>query len=149
MENKIVIRYFLDDVYNRRDLSELSAYCAGTFVCHDALSTTRNLTELRWVLESYHAAFPDLKLVIEAQIGEGDLVSTRVSCTGRDWGGFLGRPRTGKIVSLTGTHQSRLRDGRMVEAWTHMNYLGLFQQLDIVPRFDVPRMFETHQAHAR
>ncbi len=42
-------------------------------------------------------------------------------------------PATGKQVTMTGIGIFRFADGKFVEAWYESDYLGLFQQLGLIP----------------
>jgi len=42
-------------------------------------------------------------------------------------------PATGKQVTLTGIGISRTVEGKTVELWNEQDYLGLFQQLGLIP----------------
>lgn len=79
------------------------------------------------------AAFPDLEYTIDQQLAEGDLVATRVTGRGTHLGEFMGIPATGRRVTWTQTHLSRMLDGKMVEHWADVNQLGMLQQLGAIP----------------
>jgi predicted ester cyclase len=78
-------------------------------------------------------AFPDLEYTIDQQLAEGDLVATRVTGSGTHKGDFLGIPPTGRRVTWTQTHLSRMVDGKMVEHWADIDQLGLLQKLGAIP----------------
>jgi steroid delta-isomerase-like uncharacterized protein len=84
------------------------------------------------------SAFPDLKLMVEDQIAEGDKVVTRWSATGTHQGELLGIPPTGKQTTATGITIDRIQGGKIVETWTHWDNLGLLQQLGVVPQMGAP-----------
>lgn len=134
MNNKTLVRNLIEDVFNRRDLSRLSTYCAEDCVCHVSLASTKNIAELRRVYEGYHIAFSDIRCVLDTQVAEGDLVATRLSAVATNTGVFLGRPATGKKVQLAGIQVDRVQAGRIAESWVQMDYLSMLQQLDTLPR---------------
>jgi predicted ester cyclase len=49
----------------------------------------------------FRAAFPDLKITIDALIAEGDKVCARATTRGTHEGTLFGIPATGKAVTMT------------------------------------------------
>lgn len=45
----------------------------------------------------------------------------------------MGIPPTGKRISVSGIHLTRVVDGKSVEDWGNDDVLGLMQQLGIIP----------------
>ena len=78
-------------------------------------------------------AFPDLRIVIEDQVAEGDKVASRYTGSGTHQGELRGFPPTNNRVEVTGTITSRFADGKIVEEWNNIDGLGMMQQLGIVP----------------
>lgn len=74
-------------------------------------------------------AFPDLKVDIEDQFAEGDVVVTRKSYDATHQGMFMGVPATGKRVRFGVIDIIRLRDGKYTEHWANADMMGLMQQL--------------------
>jgi predicted ester cyclase len=79
-------------------------------------------------------AFPDLHFTIEDQIAEGDKVVNRVTARGTHLGDFRGIPPTGKQVTVAGITIDRIAGGKLVESWTSWDFLGILQQLGVVPK---------------
>jgi steroid delta-isomerase-like uncharacterized protein len=78
-------------------------------------------------------AFPDLKITVEKQVAEQDLVAVHWTARGTNTGTGNGIPATGRSVEITGTTLFRLDDGRIAEEWTCANSLGLMRQLGMLP----------------
>lgn len=62
-------------------------------------------------------AFPDLRVRIDVQIAEGDLVTTRKSFHGTHLGMLMGIPPTGEKVTINVIDIVRVRDGKYFEHW--------------------------------
>jgi hypothetical protein len=45
----------------------------------------------------------------------------------------MGVRAKGKTMQISGSTIIRLAGGRIVESWTHADFLGMFQQLGIIP----------------
>ncbi len=85
------------------------------------------------LVSDVRSAFPDLRLTVEDQIAEGDMVVTRWTLTGTHKGDFMGIPSTGVQVTVTGIDIDRIAFGKIVEEWTSDDVLGLMQQLGVIP----------------
>jgi steroid delta-isomerase-like uncharacterized protein len=78
-------------------------------------------------------AFPDLKITIDQQIAEGDLVVTHSTTSGTMQGDFAGMPASGKHATWEDVHITRIADGKVVEHWSVSDQLGMLQQLGFMP----------------
>jgi predicted ester cyclase len=77
------------------------------------------------ILESvglYRAIFPDLRIQVDAQVTEGDLVTSRWTMNGT---------HRGSRVTLKGITISRFTNGKIAEDWTASDNLDLVRQLGL------------------
>ncbi|HBY94176.1 MAG: ester cyclase [Ardenticatenaceae bacterium] len=79
------------------------------------------------------SAFPDSQFTVEDLIAEADEVVARWTFRGTHRGPFAGIPPTGKQIQMTGITIYRLRDGKIAEARSNIDQLGLLQQLGVLP----------------
>ena len=133
--NKTISRRIVEETFNDGRFEVVDEIVAPTFVNHDPSTPedVRGPDGLTQLIESYRTAFPDVRLTIEDQLAEGDLVATRWSGRGTHQGELLGIAATGKQATVTGITIDRIVDGRIVETWTNWDTLGLLQQLGVVP----------------
>jgi steroid delta-isomerase-like uncharacterized protein len=103
---------------------------APDFVYHPAL---QGLEAYKQSIELNFTGFPDLRFTIEDQLAEADKVVTRWTFRGTHQGPFQGIPPTGKQVTITGISIFRVANGKGVEVWTDADYLGMLQQLGVIP----------------
>lgn len=82
--------------------------------------------------KGWRKAFPDLKITVETQVAERDLVAVRWTARGTNTGSGNGIPATGRAVQITGTTLFRMEDGRIAEEWTCADSLGLRRQLGLM-----------------
>jgi len=82
--------------------------------------------------KGWREAFPDLKITVDKQVAEGDLVTVRWTARGTNTGAGNGLPATGRAVEITGTTLFRMADGRIAEEWTCADSLGLMRQLGLL-----------------
>ena len=76
-----------------------------------------------------HAAFTDLRVVVEDVLVDGDKIAWHWTLTGMHTGPFQGVAPTGRRVRMTGMNIQRLEVGKVVEHWSHADQLGLLRQL--------------------
>src|SRR5204863_9087246 len=97
--NKELIRKWVDEVLNRRDVSEQSpAYqlVAVDFVGHfPGQPPIEGLEAYRQFGSLYFSAFADLQIIPEDLTVEGDKVRTRYGCRGTHKGALRGTPPCG------------------------------------------------------
>jgi predicted ester cyclase len=86
---------------------------------------------MRQFVQIYRGAFPDVRLTINDQIAEGDIVVTRWTATGTHNGELMGIAPTSKRATVTGVDIDRYQGGKVVEAWASYDMLGLLQQLGV------------------
>ena len=79
------------------------------------------------------AAFPDIRIVHDSFVTEGDYQAFRWTFHGTHEGPMFGIPPTGRQVSIEGYDILRIRDGRIIEAWIEQDMIGLLQQIGAVP----------------
>jgi predicted ester cyclase len=87
-----------------------------------------------WIalVESNHRAFPDLKVEILTQIGEGDRVATHWRFTATQQGAYQGLAPTGRRVSWTGVQIDRFERGRIAESWVSWDKYTQFDELGLL-----------------
>jgi steroid delta-isomerase-like uncharacterized protein len=88
---------------------------------------------VKTLVKALRTAFPDLKIKIDRQVAEGDLVVQHVTTTGTMKGEFAGMPPSGKTASWEAIHITRVKDGKIVEHWQVQDQLGMLQQLGFIP----------------
>jgi steroid delta-isomerase-like uncharacterized protein len=132
--NKTVSRRLVEEAFNQGKLDVIEDLVAPTLVSHDPLTgDTKGPDGTREVIEGYRSAFPDLKITIEDQLAERDLVATRWTAKGTHKGELLGIAPTGKESTVTGLTIDKIKDGKIVESWNNWDALGMLRQLGIVP----------------
>ena len=118
---------------NRGDLSIADRVFAPDCVIHINGSPDPNLSVdgFKQMMSGLLAAFPDLHLTIDDQIGAGDKVATRWSAEGTNSGPFGTVPATGRRVRVNGLILDRVAGGKVVERWEQWDQMGMMQQLGL------------------
>jgi steroid delta-isomerase-like uncharacterized protein len=131
-QNKASARTFFD-VFNSGEVQRLDEIMAPGWVDHDTQNpfAEEGLEGTKKVIRMYREAFPDLRIMVEEQIAEGDKVVTRWTATGTHQGDLMGVSATGKNSTVTGISIDRFENGKIVEGWNNWDTLGMLQQLGL------------------
>ncbi len=123
------------DAFNANDTAEIDQTFAEDYVEHvpPMPGQPRGREGLKWFLNGFHTAFPDLRMTIEDTIAEGEKGVVRYSMTGTHTGEFMGMPPSGKQFKVSGIDIARIVNGKCVEHWGEVDMLGLMQQIGAIP----------------
>ncbi len=88
---------------------------------------------LRMFYSGFLASFPDARLEFDEIISENDRLAVRYHLNMTHTGDFNGIPATGKQATINGTTIMRFSQGKVVERWSESDFLGLLQQLGVIP----------------
>lgn len=84
---------------------------------------------LKHVNQGLRASFPDIRATIEQVFASGDWVAALLTWTGTNTGEFMGKPATGKTISISEIEIVRCQDGRIVELRQVADLASLMAQL--------------------
>jgi steroid delta-isomerase-like uncharacterized protein len=134
-ENKALVHRFFEEVFNKQDQRAAAEIIAPAFVAHhpafpDGIRGPEGIMQMQGM---FHTAFPDLQYSPLDLIADGDKVAVRWSASGTHRGPFQGFPATGKAVTIMGIDIFRFGAKQMEEAWVNSDFLGLMQQLGMIP----------------
>jgi steroid delta-isomerase-like uncharacterized protein len=132
--NKAVVRRFIDEVQNKKNMDVFDELNADDFVNLSAPpGMPADKAGGKMYLGGFLSAFPDSQVTVDDMIAEGDRVATKKTFTGTHTGEFMGIPASGNRVTLQFVDILRLRDGRIIEHWLSMDQLSFMQQLGVIP----------------
>ena len=135
-ENKAIVRREMEEIFNHTgNLDAADEIFDPNYVSHEPTAgDTRGIEEAKQFAATYREAFPDLENTIEDMVAEGDKVVVRFRGRGTHQGETEAfGPPTGKRMEITGITIKRLSEGKIVEAWTNFDALGMMQQLGLIP----------------
>ena len=135
-ENKAVVRREMEELFNYTgNLDATEEIIASNYVSYEPTSgEVRGIEGAKQFAATYREAFPDLENTIEDTVAEGDKVVVRFRARGTHQGETKAfGPPTDKRMEITGITIKRLSEGKIVEAWTNFDALGMMQQLGLIP----------------
>ena len=131
-------RRLLEETFNEGKVELFDQLVAPEAVNHDPASPAqmrglRGPEVFRRTVSMYRAAFPDVRIIVDDVIATDDKVVLRWHSEGTHRGELAGLAPTGARASVTGIGIDRWKDGKVVEAWTEWDNLGLARQLGAAP----------------
>ena len=135
-ENKALIRRWFEEVWNKGRAEAIAEMLAADAVVHglsdDATKPLRGPAGFLPFHTQFREAFPEIKVIVEDAIAEGDKVVARCSVRGKHTGDSLGFEATQAQVEFTGIAIVRVKDGKLVEAWNNFDFMKMYQQLGAI-----------------
>jgi steroid delta-isomerase-like uncharacterized protein len=121
-DNVALVRRWFDQVWNKRRAEVIDELVAADSVCYADDGPMRGPAEFRArQYDPFLAAFPDLRVEVEAVVSQGDQVVVRWAATGRHTGGGLGFPATDEVAAFRGMSWIRVAVGKFAEGWQVSN----------------------------
>jgi steroid delta-isomerase-like uncharacterized protein len=129
--NEAVVRRFIEDAFNGRDLDVLDEIVAEGFTNYDppfpGLPAGRE--GLKQVFAGFWSAFPDIHATAVHVIADEDKVGSVVSLRGTHQGELMGLPPTAREVNVRVVEIFRVAGGQIAERWGVVDRTGLMTQL--------------------
>ena len=134
-ENSALIRRWFEEVWNKGRMEAIDEMASPDVIGHGQAQheTDIGMAEFKPFVVALRSAFPDMKVVIDQTIEQGDKVVARWTSTMTHKGQFLGFAASGKKATVTGTSIQRIVNGKIVEGWDNWDQLGLLVQIGAVP----------------
>jgi steroid delta-isomerase-like uncharacterized protein len=131
--NKAIIHRYFEEWANHGNAAVADELIATNLVLRNPPAFIRSLDEYKNGMAKFHAAFPDARYTVEAQIAESDKVVVRWTLRATQATEYQGHPPNGKTMTVTGMSIFRLADGKIQEIWVNMDRLGQMEQLGWLP----------------
>lgn len=132
-ENKALLCRWFEEVWNKGREEAIDEMFAEDGIAHgladESGADLRGPTEYKPFFKRFRTAFPDIEVVVEDTIAEGDKVAARCTVRGTHQADSLGFVATNQSVQFTGITIVRLSQGKIAEAWNNFDFMSMFQQL--------------------
>ena len=130
-QNKALVRRVFTDLLTAGRYEAASDIYARDFVNHGPkdLRYDENIADIR----GWRQAFPDLEMIVDNEVAEGDFVTVLWHGRGTNTGSGNGLNATGKRAEGRGISVFRVHDGRIREEWTEYSGVSLMRQLGLLP----------------
>jgi steroid delta-isomerase-like uncharacterized protein len=133
-DNEAIVRRFLDEAYNKRNLAIGDELLAIGCVFHALPKAIQEIAGWKMYATMFLTAFPDdLQVAVEDSFATGDKVAACWTAQGTHKGPLRGIPPTGKEVRWLGVALYYFSDGKIKEVWGLNDALGMMQQIGAIP----------------
>lgn len=134
-QNKAAMRRIYEEIWNQGNFKVVDEIVSPDYVGHLPAppGAPSGREGLRWLIQMYRTAFPDIHVQVDDQIAEGEKVLTRITIQGTHQGQFMNVPPTNKKIRVTALVVTRFKNGQNVEGWAELDRFGLMQQLGVIP----------------
>jgi len=124
----------LTELWNTGDAALVSeVYSEGVERSDPNQKLGRGTQEIARYIAELRSGFPDFKLEMKRQTGDGDQVAMEWTATGTHAGTYLGIPATGRKVTMHGVTLDRIENGKVVNERAYFDRLSLLEQLGVAP----------------
>jgi steroid delta-isomerase-like uncharacterized protein len=135
-ENKAIVRRWFEEVWNKGRSDAIDEMFAADGIAHglsdDAEKPMQGPVGFKPFHAAFRGAFPDVDVVVEDLIAEGDKVVARCSVRGTHAGDHLGVAASKAPVEFTGIAIVRIKEGKIVEAWNNFDFLKMNKQIGAI-----------------
>ena len=135
-ENRALIHRWFEEVWNKGREEAIDEMFAEGAVAHGLVGEDgqelRGPSDFKPFFRRFRDAFPDIQVVIEDCVTEGDRAAARCRVIASHTGGGLGVAATNKPVEFTGMTIVRVQNGQIIEAWNNFDFLSLNQQIGVI-----------------
>jgi steroid delta-isomerase-like uncharacterized protein len=133
-ENKAIMRRYFG-VFEQGNIDFLDELLAYDYLNHTPATpeVPTGPEGVKGVVSMFRGGIPDLRVVVEDMIAEGDKVATRYTLEGTHGGELFGVPPTGQRLSIKSISVERVSEGKIREHWRITDSLEMMQQLGLVP----------------
>jgi steroid delta-isomerase-like uncharacterized protein len=133
-ENRALIHRWFEEVWNKGREDAIDEMFAEEGIANGLADETdaplRGPAGFKPFFQKFRQAFPDIEVIVEDTVVEGDKVAARCRVRATHQGESLGFAATQKPVEFTGISIVRIKDGKIVEAWNNFDFMSMFQQIN-------------------
>jgi len=117
-QNKNIVRKFVEEIFNARKTELAKDFVTPDIVYHGMGEEVSGLENFKqWVAEDL-SAFPDMKITILDEFGEGDKIAIRWSLKATHEKDFADFPATHKKFEAQGADIIHFKGDKIKDAWT-------------------------------
>ncbi len=135
-ENKQLIRRWFEEVWNNGRVDAIDEMFAENGIAHglsdDPSQPITGPREFQPFHTLFRDAFPNMMIVVEDIVAEGDKVAARCSVRAKHEGDFMGKEATQSPVEFTGITIVRVANGKIAEAWNNFDFMRLHKQVGLI-----------------
>lgn len=117
--NETAAKRLVDEALSKGSIAVIDELFAPDFVEHQQFppDVPTGVEGLKWFVENFRKAFPDLTITVDQSVASDDLVALRSTWKGTHQGEWMGMKPTGKLIEFESYDLIRFKDGKVAEHW--------------------------------
>jgi len=119
------------EAVNTGNLALLDEFVAPDYTEHS--EGFQGVEPFKQQITAFRAAFPDLRVIVEDLLIDGDRFASRTTVTGTHAGDLMGMPASGRRISVEAVDIGRIENGQAKERWGGLNLYSMLTQLGVIP----------------
>jgi steroid delta-isomerase-like uncharacterized protein len=130
--NQQLVHRWFDEVWNQGNPATIDELLLPDGKVHGFPEPSAILTgpsEFKQAHSLFKEAFSNIKVEVDEIIADSDKVAARWTATVTHTGQALGFPPTGRTTSFSGTSFLHVQQGKIAEAWNHMDFTRVVLEL--------------------
>jgi predicted ester cyclase len=135
-DNKALMHRWFEEVWKKGRAGAIDEMFAEDGIAHGLVEEHGNelcgSKGFKPFFVNFRSAFSDLEVIIEDTVVEGDKIAVRCSVRGTHRGAGINLSATNLPVEFTGICITRIKDGKIVEAWNNFDFMTMFQQVGAI-----------------
>lgn len=135
-ENRALIHRWFEEVWNKGRAEAIDELFAADGIANGLTdeqgAPLRGPSGFKPFFQNFREAFPDIEVIVEDTVAEGDKIAARCSVRGTHKGDSLGFAATNNPVEFTGITIVRIKDGQIVEAWNNFDFMSMSRQINAI-----------------
>ena len=135
-DNKAIFHRVIDEIWNQQRLDVADELFAADHVSPSVPGLPAGPAGVKAIAGMFLSAFPDLKVDIEIEVAEGDLVGGRLRQRGTHKGALVSPQGTidasGKSVDFTEMALLQVSGGKVTRSWYWTDMIALLTQVGAI-----------------
>ena len=132
VENKQIVHEFIDEIFNKMNMENLSRFVTPDFIYHASAEDVIGMENFKKWVSSDHSIFPDIRFTILDSIAEFGKVATAFIVEGAHGKEFRGIPATHKKFETVEVIIFHFQFNKIKEGWVVVDGLTAALQIGAI-----------------
>ncbi len=129
MGNKDIIERFSNELWHKHNFDIIDEVFHEDAIIHSPFNIKQGSLTMHEAAHKWLESFPDLEIIINDLIAEGDKVVARWTAHGTHMGSFFETNPTHNEVTYAGVTTFEFKDGKVAEYWALVDMNAILAQL--------------------
>lgn len=135
-ENRALIHRWFEEVWNKGRAEAIDEMFAEDGIANgladESGEALRGPSGFKPFFQKFREAFPNIEVIVEDTVAEGDKIAARCRVRGTHQGDSLGVAATNNEIEFTGICIVSIKDGKIAEAWNNFDFMSMSRQINAI-----------------